>query len=58
MRITIIEESTPQRAEYEINEFIEHCNDNDMEILDITSHVTIDTNDYYSYTFIIKWIKE
>lgn len=57
MRIKIIEAETPKKAEYEINDFIEHCIQNVITIVDITSHVTVDTNDYYSYTFIVKYKK-
>ena len=36
-----------------VNEFIADCNDDDVEILDITSHVT-EIEDYMTYVFIFK----
>lgn len=36
-----------------VNEFIEICNDDDVEILDITSHV-MEIEDYMTYVFIFK----
>lgn len=57
MRVKIIEEETPQKAEYEINDFIEHCRKNDINILDISDHVTTDGEGYYCYTFVIKYCK-
>lgn len=57
VKIKIIEEETPQKAEYEINDFIQHCRRNSMQVLDITSHVNTDTEGNYSYTFIVKYRK-
>ena len=36
-----------------VNEFIGSCNDEDVEILDITSHIT-EIEDYTMYVFIFK----
>ncbi|MFB4472725.1 hypothetical protein ACDI16_07230 [Oceanobacillus caeni] len=36
-----------------VNEFIEDCNNNDVEILDITTHVT-EIEDFMTYVFIFK----
>lgn len=57
MRIKIIEAETPQKAEYEINDFIEHCIQNVITIVDISSHVNTDAEGHYCYTFIVKYKK-
>lgn len=57
MKIKIIEEESPQKAEYEINDFIEHCIQNVFTIVDITSHVNSDAEGNYCYTFIVKYKK-
>lgn len=57
VKIKIIEEETPDRAEYEINDFIQHCRKNSMQVLDITSHINTDAEANYCYTFIIKYKK-
>lgn len=44
---------SPEEATNGTNDFINYCNDNDIEILDITSHVTEIVN-YMSYVFIFK----
>lgn len=56
-KVKIIEEETPQRAEYELNYFIEHCRKNSIHVFDITSHVNTDAEGNYCYTFIIKYCK-
>lgn len=57
-RIKIIEEETPERAEYEVNDFIKHCKEQGLEVLDITSHVNTDGDGYFCYTFIIQYCKK
>lgn len=52
--IKIIEFGCPIKANEGVNEFIEDCNDNDIKILDITSHVVVDNDGYYSYVFVFK----
>ena len=56
LKIKIIEKSTPKDAEYEINDFLDHCKRNYIPILEITDHVTCDADGYYSYTFNVKYI--
>lgn len=51
--IEVLEFNSPTNAANGVNEFINDCNDNDIEILETTSHVTGDI-DSYSYTFIFK----
>jgi len=45
--------NTHKEATEGVNEFIADCNDDDVEILDITSHVT-EIEDYMTYVFIFK----
>lgn len=56
-KFKIIEVKTAERAEYEINNFIEHCRQNNMETLDVKSHVNTDATGNYRYTFIVKYSK-
>ena len=60
-KVKIIEEETPERAEYEINDFIEHCRKNSIHVFDITSHVNADAEGNYcshSLLSIAKMIKQ
>lgn len=51
----IIEEFTNQNmANKGVNEFIQDCNDGNAEILDITSHITVDADGNNTYVFIYK----
>ena len=43
----------PRLATEGVNKFIRDCNDNDVEILEITSHVT-EVEDYMTYIFVFK----
>ncbi|WP_145524122.1 hypothetical protein [Virgibacillus sp. SK37] len=37
-----------------VNDFIDDCNDNDVEIFDITSHVTENVDGCTTYVFVFK----
>ncbi|MBT2569847.1 hypothetical protein [Planococcus sp. ISL-110] len=41
------------KATQGVNEFIAECNEQNIEILDITSHVT-EIEDYMTYVFVFK----
>lgn len=49
-----MEWGSPKEANEGINQFIDDCYFDNVNILDMTSHVSIDSNDCYSYTFIFK----
>lgn len=55
IKIKIIEGKTPEKAEYEINDFIKRCKQNNLQLLDISSHVNLDADGVYCYTFIVKY---
>ncbi|MED0665675.1 hypothetical protein P4T04_05005 [Bacillus badius] len=52
-QIVIKQWTNPILATEGVNTFIQDCNDNDVEILDITSHVT-EIEDFMTYVFIFK----
>lgn len=52
--IKILEFENPVEANEGVNEFICECTDEGIEILDMTSHVIVNNDGYYSYTFIFK----
>lgn len=55
----IIEEFHNQHAANKgVNEFIQECTEGNAEILDITSHITVDPDGNNTYVFIYKVSQE
>lgn len=52
--IQVLEYASPSEATEGVNDFIHDCNNEGLEILDMTSHMTVSEDSYYSYTFIFK----
>lgn len=58
--IKILEYESAEEANDCINDFIDECTEQGLEILDMKSHVIVNSDGYYSYTFIfkLKWNRE
>lgn len=58
--VKVLEYLSPTKANEGVNNFIGNCNKQGLEILDMTSHVSTDSEGYYCYTFIfkLKWNDE
>lgn len=52
--ITILKWESRKLANQGVNDFIEDCNIDGIEVIEITNHINIDSEDVHSYSFVFK----